>query len=291
MLRRAIESCIEQTAPCEIVVVDEASEDDTQELVKEFPGLKYIRNERPLGHSAAANKGIKAADADWIKPLDDDDWLAPDCIEKMTAAIETARAKGLNPVIISGRAINVDEAGHELGHSRRSAGVPIAVRSSAHLRLMLFDLSPLGTVVQVGHDRAAAMHVGGWNENRVFSHQHGDEVELWIRLAGQGDFLFIPSFVARRTIWPGASQSRLSPAERYRSNLFLKSLIAAQLGEPVPENVKSYLALHWALTAARSKMYPEAARLGLTWLKRPHSIFNYLETRSSRKVITVATPL
>ena len=291
MLRRAIESCIGQTVPCEIVVIDEGSEDDTPEVVKGIPRLKYIRHERPLGHSTAANRGIQEADAEWIKPLDDDDWLAPDCLEKMSAVIEMARTKGFNPVIISGRAVNVDESGRELGHSRSMADFPVSIKSKDQLRLMLLDLSPIGTPVQVGHDREAALRVGGWNERRSFDHQHGDELELWIKLAGQGDCLFIPSLVAYRTIWTGASQSRIPPDERYRSNLFVKELIAAELGEQVPGSVKNYLALHWALVAAKSGMYRQALPLGLIWLKRPDSIFHLFEMQSPKKALKVVTRL
>lgn len=231
MLRRAINSCAKQTVPCEIVVVDEASTDNTAEVIEGVPGLKYIRHDRPLGHSAAANCGIREAGGEWIKPLDDDDWLAPDCVEKMTAAIESASDRGLCPVMISGRAVNVDEAGRELGQTSRLAPVLSALQSKDLLRLMMFDLAPIGTPIQVGHKRETALRVGGWNERRAFDHQHGDEAELWIKLAGRGDCVFIPAAIAYRTLWPGGSQERIPPVERYRSNLFLKELIGTELGE------------------------------------------------------------
>ena len=56
-------------------------------------------------------------------------------------------------------------------------------------------------------------------------------------------------------------------------------------------SVESYLALHWALVAAKGRMYGQAARLGVKWLKRPNSIFHLLEMRFSKRAMKVATRL
>jgi glycosyltransferase involved in cell wall biosynthesis len=205
MLRRALVSCLEQTSPCELIVVDEASSDETPQIVKEFANARYIRNSSPLGHSAAANLGIEAASGDWIKPLDDDDWLAPNCIEAFTRSLESARVRGFSPVVISGGVINVDEHESVLSRQRTLAEVPVAIRSRALLELMMLDQAPIGTPVQVGHSRQTALDAGGWNEHRLFEHQYGDEAELWIDLAAKGDAVFIPDAIAYRTHWPGGS--------------------------------------------------------------------------------------
>src|ERR1700688_1075225 len=83
MLKRAIESCIAQTEACEIIVVDDHSTHETSELAAQFPQIVYIRNDRNLGHSACVNLGVERASGSWIKHLDDDDFLHPDCLQKM----------------------------------------------------------------------------------------------------------------------------------------------------------------------------------------------------------------
>jgi glycosyltransferase involved in cell wall biosynthesis len=291
MLERAIRSCVEQTVPCQIVVIDEASEDATAEIVKGVPNLKYMRHDQPWGHSAAANHGIRESDADWIKPLDDDDWLAPDCLEKMTAALTKAQSEGLNPVIISGPAVNVNEEGAEVARQRPVATVPVVLKSRDALELMLVDQAPLGTPVQVAHQRDAALKVGGWNEHRTFRHQQGDEVELWIKLAAQGDCVFIPSFIAYRTLWPGNTHHSVSPEDRFLSNVSLKNQISAELDRNTPEKVCSYLALHWALVASKNKMYGQAAKLGLRWLRHPSSVRLLVDRRSGKTAQKFMTPL
>jgi glycosyltransferase involved in cell wall biosynthesis len=280
MLGRAIKSCLDQTAPPEIVVVDEASNDQTQEVVKGVPNLKYIRNPQAVGHSAAANIGIREADADWIKPLDDDDWLAPNCIESMNDAVASAKAKNLNPVLVSGRVINVDQNEQETSRSRPLSDVRAALKSHDLLELMMVDQAPLGTPVQVGHSREAALTAGGWNEHRTFHHQHGDEVEFWVRLGAIGDAIFIPNIIGYRTLWAGGSQDLIPPKERYYSNVFLKKKIAEQLEKEVSQDIRSYLALHWALVATKNRAYAQALNLGLKWMRSPASLVHIINQRT-----------
>ena len=201
MLRRAIESCIKQTMACEVVVVDEASTDDTPNVVGQYPGVVYIRNAQPLGHSGAANKGISAAQGDWIKPVDDDDWLAPNCISALDGAVSIALARGKNPVIASGRSVNVDEHEAILGETRQLDPGLVCLPSRQLLEMMMIEQAPIGTPVQVGHSRAAAIACGGWNVDRKVSLQYGDETEFWIKLAARGDAVFLPDIVSYRTIW------------------------------------------------------------------------------------------
>jgi GT2 family glycosyltransferase len=296
MLKRAIESCVNQTVTCDILVIDEASTDVTPEIVRSFPGVKYIRNAEPLGHSASANKGIQASRTEWVKPLDDDDWLTPNCLEMMSNAVAKACSAGMVPTLISGVAVNVTAEGREIGRTRSPSEVSVGLRSRDLLTLMMLDQAPIGTPVQVGHSREAALRVGGWNEQRSFKHQYGDEVELWIKMAAVGDAVFIPAVVGYRTFWAGGSQQIekqiIPPEERYRSNLFLKDQIAIHLGsDGTPPDIGPYLALHWAIVAVKEKKYGEAFKLGLKWIRRPTSAVKLLNRRSFKDAEKLVFPV
>lgn len=80
LLGRPIQSVLDQTyQDFEIIVVDDASVDKTEEVVKSFADdrINYIQHQKNKGGSSARNTGIKAAKEEFIAFLDsDDEWLA-----------------------------------------------------------------------------------------------------------------------------------------------------------------------------------------------------------------------
>lgn len=74
-IRAALASCLSQALPAfEIIVVDDASTDDTAAIVQEFsPMVKLISFAENKGVSAARNAGWTAASGDYVAFLDSDD--------------------------------------------------------------------------------------------------------------------------------------------------------------------------------------------------------------------------
>ncbi len=87
IIGRAVDSVLGQTRPAdEIILVDDGSSDNTDQLIKEkYPDLKYIWQEnRGIGH--ARNTGISQARGIWIAFLDsDDEWLPSKLINQLRA--------------------------------------------------------------------------------------------------------------------------------------------------------------------------------------------------------------
>lgn len=77
---RALASVLRQSRlPDEIVVVDDASRDDSADVVAALGDsrIRLLRHERNRGAATARNTGIAAAQGDWIALLDsDDEWDA-----------------------------------------------------------------------------------------------------------------------------------------------------------------------------------------------------------------------
>jgi glycosyltransferase involved in cell wall biosynthesis len=91
LLKRAIDSVRNQTYKnLEIIVVDDASSDDTPSVVRGIldDRLQYLRHERNRGGAATRNTGIRAATGKYIAFLDDDDEWEPEKTELQLAAIE-----------------------------------------------------------------------------------------------------------------------------------------------------------------------------------------------------------
>lgn len=73
----------------ELILVDNASQDNSVALVKEyFPKLKIIISHENLGFGAGNNLGIKAAKGKYIMILNNDTEVDPRCIEELVKVIE-----------------------------------------------------------------------------------------------------------------------------------------------------------------------------------------------------------
>ncbi|QOY52663.1 glycosyltransferase family 2 protein [Candidatus Sulfurimonas baltica] len=75
VLQRALASVYSQThKPKEVIVIDDGSNDETSQIKKLFPQVKYIY-QKNTGVSSARNLGIKNSTCNWITFLDsDDEW-------------------------------------------------------------------------------------------------------------------------------------------------------------------------------------------------------------------------
>ncbi len=88
----ALASALAQTAPVEIVVVDDASRDATSTIVeaiaKQAPNVRLLRQDCNAGPAAARNRAIESSTAPWIAVLDADDIMAPGRIAQLIARAE-----------------------------------------------------------------------------------------------------------------------------------------------------------------------------------------------------------
>jgi len=94
LLALALASVLDQRGVrLEVIVVDEASTDDTVEMVRSIadPRVRLVRHAVPLGKSAARNRGIAESAGDWIAFLDDDDLWAPDKLRLQLQALRAER--------------------------------------------------------------------------------------------------------------------------------------------------------------------------------------------------------
>ena len=92
MVREAIESALAgaPAVPLEVVVVDDASTDDTWDSLRAYadPRLRIARLERNSGQSAARNRGLELAAGRYVKFLDSDDVLLAEHLPSEVRAME-----------------------------------------------------------------------------------------------------------------------------------------------------------------------------------------------------------
>lgn len=85
---QAIESALAQTVPCEVIVIDDKSSDNSPEIIRGYP-VKFIRNEVNLGVAESRNKAIAQSTGKFVVCLDADDVMLPNFVEKHLQAFRT----------------------------------------------------------------------------------------------------------------------------------------------------------------------------------------------------------
>ncbi len=284
MLKRSLLSCLQQTMPCEVIVVDDHSSDQTEQHLQELLigyGELFIYHRQPqnLGHAAAVNQGVNLATGDWIKLVDDDDYLADNCIETLTKIIsaysqdsqdtgnsQTSQdSQSSQAVICSTQAIQVDENGQEHSRTRNIGNSPVISIDQADIHYgMLLELVPFGTPIQVAFRRDAFLQTGGWKSELDTNY---DDIDSWIKIAQFGDALFINQCLGYRTVWQGGLNQKFSILDRLKVNMKIKQqiyqLINPKYDQKLPplNNVYRYLHLHWGLVALKQKQFSTSLTL------------------------------
>lgn len=262
LLKRAVQSAFDQTQPCEVIVVDNASTDGTRAYVEALGDrLTYCRNPTNTNHAGAVNVGVEAASGEWIKLVDDDDYLADTCIERMSEAIS------LRPtaVICSCQSAQVDTQGTELSRTPTPGPGKVFYIPQADIHYgMLLEVVPFGTPIQVAVRRDAFLRSGGWDLTMTSC----DDIDSWIRVAEQGDALFLNQCLAYRTVWPGGYDQKITLQRRLETNMLIKSRIYSRISPahqaklPSLSAINQYLHLHWAIVALKQKQPLAGVALG-----------------------------
>ncbi len=156
-LDRAISSVLNQSySDFELIIVDDASKDNTEEVVKSFDDERiiYIKNEKNLGGAGARNVGIRRAVGEYIAFQDSDDEWHPEKlkiqmevfekVEPDVAVVYTAfvRKVGDKEFIVPPPSVKKREGNiyRELLYHVNFVGTPTAVvRKKAIERVGYFD--------------------------------------------------------------------------------------------------------------------------------------------------------
>jgi glycosyltransferase involved in cell wall biosynthesis len=183
-IAQAIRSALDQTmGSLEVVIVDDASTDDTLEIVGRIADhrVRVLTSEGNVGAGANWNRAVRAAQGRYVKLLCQDDVLERTCIERQVA---TLRGEGgATTKLVCARRRIIDECGRTLtqrGFPRRVSGAvpgPVAaklvIRSGGNL---------IGEPSAVLFRKEDALRVGLFNE----SEEYVIDLDMWFRLLAVG---------------------------------------------------------------------------------------------------------
>ncbi len=97
-LENTINSVLDQThQEFELLICDDGSTDGTEEMVKKLtdPRIHWISGENSGGPATPRNRGINAANAEWLAFLDSDDLWSPNKLEKQLEALKMYQVKAV----------------------------------------------------------------------------------------------------------------------------------------------------------------------------------------------------
>ena len=91
LISRAIESVLIQEVSLEIIVIDDGSGDNLEQVLETYrdnPAFSFIKNKTNLGAAGSRNKGVAMAKGRYVAFLDADDYWAAGKLKKQTDAME-----------------------------------------------------------------------------------------------------------------------------------------------------------------------------------------------------------
>ncbi len=192
----------------EVIVVDEASTDDTPDLLARLgdPRVRVVRHETPHGVSAARNRGAAEARGEWVAFTDDDDLWAPD---KLARQVRAAQAAGRDWSYTG--SVNI-VGGFQIVH-----GLPPLPPEEVVAALPRYNAIP-GGGSNVVVRREALLRAGPF-DTRL---RNTEDWEMWIRLARAGPPAWVCSPLLAYRVH--ASNSSLDIAEIVRGARLIEEL-------------------------------------------------------------------
>ncbi|HBJ73073.1 MAG TPA: glycosyl transferase [Actinobacteria bacterium] len=225
-LSQAIDSILRQTfADLELLVVDDASTDESTEVVRSFgdPRIRLIMNETNLGLPATLNVGLEAAVGEFIARQDQDDVALPDRLAKQVLRMDANTALGLlgTWAVILTEDPNGDW--EPSGEHRHPA-------DDASLRLRLFWNSPFvhSTVMM----RASVVRAAGGYATepvRVLP----EDYDLWTRIANAAEIGNVPEALQ----WYRQTSTGLSRVQAEAVREGVDRIACARLRAAVPSRI------------------------------------------------------
>jgi len=226
-----------------MVVVDDGSTDATaQEAARrDDPRLSLIRQENQ-GVSAARNRGLDAlpGDTDAVLFLDADDWLDPQAMARLAAALAAAPT-----------AIAAHGAYGYVHEADRPGARAFDLRSGPFLEGdILEDLLERNLFANGGHVLVRRAACTGFRTDLSF----GEDWEFWVRLALRGRFVAVPG------------RTPLLMVRRRAGSAYLRMALRPDSFQPVMDAIFDNPAIQGRLATARRYALRRRAEAENAWV-------------------------
>lgn len=234
LLSRAVESAKGAGREVEIVIVDDASTDETAEICRNLDGVTYVRLERNRGVAAARNEGVRASSGEFISFLDDDDKRLPGSLDAQARTLSSNENVGA----VYGQVFYGDAEGEPM----ESFYPEKPPQGDLFWRLLAWNFVPCASVL---FRRECLERVGFLDE----SSPRIDDWDLWIRIAEVYEFSVHARPVA---VWRKPSRGSDQQSERHAEMLLRAARLFEERWMKLP---RAAAASHEERRAARKRFY------------------------------------
>jgi glycosyltransferase involved in cell wall biosynthesis len=314
---RALKALLDQSRPPdEIVVIDDASTDDSIEAIDvfaaKFPCIRVLRNPTNQGAIAALTRGLQAARGRYVYFAAADDWVMPGFFARAIEALEANATVGL----FCGEAVLIDgQSGRPLGYRPPVRPIYRAGTVSPERTRRLLRRSDSWILTGSAVFRRSAVLAAGALDERLGTFADG---YLARKVALTYGFFFVPEVVAtwcvfsesisrqaaqrietvQRSLEVVPDRLAIDPVfPRWYSQLFQRrfrfavcrlALLADQVNRPLFTTVgaRSWIDRLVLEALSRSTIGPHAriAALGWLWLRlRPYALWDLFRTAAARR--------
>jgi glycosyltransferase involved in cell wall biosynthesis len=186
LLAQAVESVQQAGTNLEVIVVDNASTDNTSQVCTGLANIRYVRLDQNLGEGGARNFGILESCSEYVAFLDDDDLRLPGSLDRQYEVL----LKNPQAALVYGPVLIGDEDCRPTGESF-PASLPTG---DVFWELLAFNFIPLPSVVA----RKQSLIATGLFASGL---QPARDYDLWLRVTEKFDVVAVDDPVAIYRRW------------------------------------------------------------------------------------------
>lgn len=233
-LDESLGSLLDEDHPFEVVLVDDASTDETPAKLRAWcerdARIRVITFEEHRGLAAALKRGVEEARGESIARHDADEIYVRGRIPAQVELLERER----DVVLVSTWFDIIDEHGRRLGTHRPTF-------SSREIHYLLNFFNVLGGHAQVLYRRDAALQAGGYRAE--FSTV--EDYDLWRRLRHLGRIVILPRIGLLRRHHPAGVSFAQQSRQRALSRQVMRLALAESLRREVSDREADAIATLW----------------------------------------------
>ena len=189
----------------EVIVLDNASTDDTRDILREYESrFRVIDNPTNTGFAAGQNEAMRVARGEWVLCLNPDVLLRPDFVSQLVAAGETHPGAGAvcgkllrwDPAKVDSRTNIIDSTGVYFTRNMRHLDRAAEETDTGQYDRVQYIFAATGAAVMFRRDFIDAVSVGDeFFDEEFFSFREDADLAWRAQLMGH-KYLYTPSAVA-----------------------------------------------------------------------------------------------